>query len=111
MRTKGSNQNRFMRYHRSVSEPHRLQIHTPSQSKTFHAAASSSSADLRRSTATAARSKGFITDKNSAPLMLHLAYALSLSIYIYVYVYVYKYICVSIDLQLKIQILLRNLIH
>ncbi|KAF5943868.1 hypothetical protein HYC85_017945, partial [Camellia sinensis] len=59
--------------HRSVSEPHRLQIHTPALSKPFHAAASSSSADLRRSTATATRSRGFITEKNSAPLMLRLA--------------------------------------
>ncbi|KAL7164532.1 hypothetical protein ACSBR2_040437 [Camellia fascicularis] len=43
------------------------------------AAASSSSADLHRSTATAARSRGFIAENNSAPLMLRFAWALKLS--------------------------------
>ncbi|CAL5357921.1 unnamed protein product [Camellia sinensis] len=37
--------------------------------RSFHAAASSSSADLHRSTAP--RSRGFIAEMNSAPLMLH----------------------------------------
>ncbi|CAL5426647.1 unnamed protein product [Camellia sinensis] len=39
----------------------------------FHAAASASSADFHRSTATTARSRGFIAENNSAPLMLRLA--------------------------------------
>ncbi|XP_028089773.1 uncharacterized protein LOC114290081, partial [Camellia sinensis] len=39
--------------------------------RSFHAA--SSSADLHRSTTTATRSRGFIAEMNSAPLMLRLA--------------------------------------